>query len=79
MRLEMLKRELQELHARPIKSLEAIQEGVAVFQNTMTEYARAGGHESTDAELKSDLLRILFLKIREMLLWHSTEVGVSFH
>ena len=77
-RLEMLRREVQELHTRPIKSLEAIEEGVAVFENTMTEYARAGGRESTDAELKSDLLRILCWEIREMLLWHSTDVGVSF-
>ena len=45
-RLEMLRREVQELHTRPIKSLEAIEEGVAVFENTMTEYARAGGRES---------------------------------
>ena len=58
-RLEMLRREVQELHARPIQSLEAIEEGVAVFDNTMTEYARAGGRESTDAEMKSDLLRII--------------------
>ena len=77
-RLEMLRREVQELHTRPIKSLEAIEEGVAVFENTMTEYARAGGRESTDAELKSDLLRILPREIRETLLWHSTDVGVSF-
>ena len=58
-RLEMLRREVQDLHARLIKSLEAVEEGVAIFENTMTEYARAGGRESTDAELKSDLLRIL--------------------
>ena len=51
---------------------------MAVFENTMTECARAGGRESTDAELKSDLLRILPSEIREMLLWHSTDVGVSF-
>ena len=77
-RLEMLRREVQELHTRPIKSLEAIEEGVAVFENTMTEYARAGGRESTDAELKSDLLRILPREMRETLLRHSTDVGVSF-
>ena len=57
-RLEMLRREVQDLHTRPIKSLEAVEEGVAVFENTMTEYARAGGRESTDAGLTSDLLRI---------------------
>ena len=77
-RLEMLRREVQELHTRLIKSLEAIEEGVAVFENAMAEYACAGGRESTDAELKSDLLRILLREIRETLLWHSTDVGVSF-
>ena len=39
-----------------------------VFENTMTEYARTGGRESTDAELKSDLLRTLLREIRETLL-----------
>ena len=78
-RLEMLRREVQDLHTKPIKSLEAVEEGVAIFENTMTEYARAGGRESTDAELKSDLLRILPREIRELLLWHSTDVGVSFY
>ena len=55
----MLRREVQDLHTRLIKSLEAVEEGVAMFENTMTEYGRAGGRESTDAELKSDLLRII--------------------
>ena len=64
----MLRREVQEMHTRPSKSLEAIEEGVAVLENTMTEYARAGGRETRDAELKSDLLRILLREIRETLL-----------
>ena len=55
---EMPKREVQDLHTRPIKSLEAVEEGVALFENTMTEYARAGGRESTDVELKPDLLQV---------------------
>ena len=75
-RLEILRREVQELHATPIKSLEAIEEGVAAFENTTTEYARAGGRESTDAELKSALLQIFLQEIREIMLWHATDVGV---
>ena len=63
-RLEMLRREVEELQRRPIKSLEAIEEGVAVFENTVTECAHAEGRESTDAELKSDLLRIFIGEIR---------------
>ena len=77
-RLEMLRREVMELHTRPMKSLEAVEEGVATFENTHQEYARAGGPEAPDAELKSDLLRILPKEIRELLLWHSTNVGVTF-
>ena len=57
-RLEMMRREVQDLHTRPIKSPEAVEAGVAVFENPMTEYARAGGRESMDAELKTGLLRI---------------------
>ena len=58
-RLETLRREVEELHMRPIKSLEAVEEGVNEFENTMAEYVKAGGPESPDSELKSDLLRIL--------------------
>ena len=36
-RLEMLRREVKELHMRPIKSLEAVEEGVNEFENTMAE------------------------------------------
>ena len=46
-RLEMLRREVQELHTRPIKSLEAIKEGVAIFENTMTEYTQADASRRT--------------------------------
>ena len=58
-RLETLRREVKELHMRPIKSLEAVEEGVNEFENTMAEYVKAGGPESPDSELKSDLVGIL--------------------
>ena len=54
-RLATLRREVKELHMRPIKSLEAVEEGVNEFENTMAEYVKAGGPESPDSELKSDL------------------------
>ena len=53
-RLETVRREVQDIRKRPIKSLEAVEEGVAQFENAMQENARAGGPESLDAELKSD-------------------------
>ena len=77
-RLETLRCEVQEIHSRRIKSLEHVEEGVAAFENTMQEFVRAGGPESSGSELKTDLCRILLREIRELLLWHSTDVGVTF-
>ena len=48
-RLETLRREVQEIHTRPINTLEAVEEGVAQFENLKQEYAKAGGPESPDA------------------------------
>ena len=76
--LETLRREKNEIHQRPIKSLEAVEEGVANFENVMQEYTKAGGPVAPDSELKSDLLRILPREIRELLLWHSSNVDVTF-
>ena len=77
-RLETLRREVREIHSKPIKSLEHVEEGVAAFENTMQEFVRAGRPESSDSELKTDLCRILLREIRELLLWRSTHVGVTF-
>ena len=44
----------------------------------MQEYVKAGGPESSDAELKSDLLRILRREIRDLFILYSANVGVSF-
>ena len=52
-----------------MKSLEAVENCVAQFENTMQEYARAGGPESFDAEFKLDLLRIL-LSEAQLLFYH---------
>ena len=43
----------------------------------MQEYVKARGQESSNAELKSDLLRSLPREIRELLLWYSMNFGVS--
>jgi len=77
-RLETLRREVKELHTKPIRSLEAVEEGVASFENTMQEFVKAGGPEPPESELKSDLLRILPKELRELLIWHSTDINVSF-
>ena len=77
-RLETLRRQVQDLHTKPIKTLEDIEEGVASFENIMAEYVKAGGHQAPDGQMKADLLRVLPKEIRELLLWHSTDAGVSF-
>ena len=58
-RIETLRREVQEIHTRPIKTLEAVEEGVAQLENLKQEYVKAGGPESFEADPKSGLLRIL--------------------
>ena len=47
-RRETLRREVKMLHTRPIRSFEAVEMGVAEFENTMAEYHRAGGTRATD-------------------------------
>ena len=42
-RLETLRRQVQELHTRAIKSLDDVAEGVAKFENVMADYVCAGG------------------------------------
>ena len=37
-RFETLRRQAQELHMRPIKSLDEVAEGVAKFENVMEDY-----------------------------------------
>ena len=40
-RIETLRREVQEIHTRPIKTLEAVEESVAQFENLKQEYVKA--------------------------------------
>ena len=77
-RLETLRRQVQELHIRPIKSFDDVAEGVAKFENVMADYARAGGVQAPDVQLKADLLRILPREMRELFMWHSIDMDISF-
>ena len=52
--------------------------GVASFENFMAEYVKAGGPQAPDVQMKADLLRALPTEIQELLLWHSTDIGVTF-
>ena len=51
---------------------------MASFENIMAEYVKAGGPQALDGQMKADLLQVLPKEIRELLLWYSTNVGVSF-
>ena len=77
-RLENLRRQVQELHTRPIKSFDDVAEGVAKFENVMANYVRAGGVQAPDVQMEADLLRILPREMRELLIWHSTDMDISF-
>ena len=77
-RLETLRRQVQELHTRPIKSFNDVAEGVAKFENVMADYVRAGGVQALDVQMKANLLRILPREMRELLIWHSTDMDISF-
>ncbi len=77
-RLENLRREVKMLHTKPIASLDKVEEGVAEWENTMNEYALAGGTSFSDAERKADLLAVLPAELRELMLWNSTKTDVSF-
>ena len=52
-RLKTLRRQVQDLHTKPIRSLEDIEEGVASFENIMAEYVKAGGPQAPDGRMKA--------------------------
>ena len=77
-RLDTLRRKVQELHSRPSKSFNDVAEGVAKFENVMADCVRAAGIKAPDVQTKADLLRILPQKMREVLIWYSMDMGISF-
>ena len=77
-RFETLRRQVQELHMRPIKSLDEVAEGVAKLENVMADYVRADGVHAPDVRMKADLPRILPREMRDLFVWHSTDMDVSF-
>ena len=72
-RLETLRREVKTMHLRPIKNLEAVNEGIAEFENLIAEYEQAGGTPFQDLELKADLLAIIPSELRENLLRQASD------
>ena len=76
---EELRRQVQQIHTKPIKDLESIPAGVAQFETLIEDYEAAGGigYES-DLIKKSDLLNILPTRMQSDLLWHSTNPKESF-
>ena len=77
-RLGELRDDVKRAHIKPMRELDEVETGIAAFDNLLREYHDAGGTEFKDAEKKSDLLRILPEKIREHLIWHSTDDLISY-
>ena len=50
-RLETLRRHIQDFHTRQIKSLDDVAEGVAKFEKVMTDCVWAGGVQAPDVKL----------------------------
>ena len=73
MHFEELRRQVQQVHTRPIKDLESIPTGVAQFETLIEDYEAAGGtgYES-DLIKKADLFNILPARLLSDLLWRST-------
>ena len=73
-----LRREMKQMHLKPMKSLQDVEQGVAEFENVIAEYTLAGGTPPTEKEMKDDLLAILPEKLQTDLLWHATDHTMSF-
>ena len=79
MKFEQLRRAVQMIHLKSIKSLEDIPNGIAEFETTLEEYENAGGIGYEDDQVrKSDLLAILPAKLQSDLLWNSTDPKESY-
>ncbi len=77
-KLEEIRDIVRAITRKPIKDVEGVVEGVAQFEQTLKEFGEAGGDVPADAQKKSDLLAIIPLKLREELLWRSSNIDESF-
>ena len=78
-RIETLRRDMRAAVARPIPSLEKMEEGIAEFEHAIKEYEDAGGEVYDPAMKKNDLLQILPGELSELMLWMATDQGKNFH
>ena len=60
------------------KELDGIPDGIAAFETTLEEYEAVGGERASDQVRKSDLLAILPGRLQADLLWHSTDVKLTY-
>ena len=79
--LEDLRSEVRTIHLRPMKDIENVHTGIAEFDDTLRRYHEAGGTGWRDAaELKSDLMAILPLKMKEdPLVLQAKLSGATYH
>ena len=78
--LEDLREVCRTIHLKPIKDVEGLLTGIVEYETKLREYKDAGGicYSSSD-EMKSDLERILPQRLREELLWHSTDPNMDYN
>jgi hypothetical protein len=77
-RIEALRRDMKLAVARPILSLEKMEEGIAEFEHAIKQYEDAGGEVYDPAMKKNDLLQVLPGELSELLLWMATDKGKCF-
>ena len=73
-RLETLRREMKAAIAKPIPSLEKMEEGIAEFEHAIKEHQDAGGKDYGDLNMKkNDLIQVLPGELSETMLWMATD------
>ena len=65
------------MHPPKIQSLQHVSGGLVKFQAIMKDWINVGG-ETTDQELKNDLMEVLPAEIREALMWRAHNSPESF-
>ena len=78
LRLDDLRQEMKTMHLKPIKTIGDVEQGVAAFENSIYEFAQAGGTPPSDKEMKDDLLRMLPERIQLDLLWSASDQSKNF-
>ena len=78
LRLDDLRHEMELMHLKLVTSLADVEQGVAAFENSIYEFAQAGGTPPPDKEMKDDLSRMLPERVQLDLLWSASDQTKGF-